>query len=189
MKEMLQIQRRLAGEIPGAHAADSNNSIIQINSHVTEALKEMSKIKKRLEAKKELRAKKEALILETMTEAPAESEVQKLALALAEASLLESSARLVIAYPRAVGQYPRGDHVIPLKKRLVSKDLFGVIQSKEDVKYTFSLPWSSRFIPDQLHIIYNPQSDDCVLEITVSSKHKYFIAKTNTKIHLLPWKR
>ncbi|KAL6788913.1 kinase-like domain-containing protein [Trichoderma sp. SZMC 28013] len=190
-KEMLQIKRRLeaAGELSEAHAADFNNPAIQISSHVAKALKEMSKIKESLEAKRELKAKKEALVLEI---APEETKVQTIITALAEASLSEPDVRLVIAYPRAATEYPRGDYVIPLKKRLDSKDFFAVIQSKKDVRYTFSLPyyhWSSRFIPDQLHIIYNPQSDDCVVEITVASKVKYSLARSNTKIPLIPWER
>ncbi|KAL7903710.1 hypothetical protein GGI35DRAFT_465400 [Trichoderma velutinum] len=117
LKELLQIQLKVkaAGEIPEARAANTNNSIIQINSHVTKALEEMSKIKKKLEARKKLKARKEALTFKTIT------------IALTEASPPESSVRLVIAYPRAVNQCPRGDHVIPLKKMLDSKDLFGVI--------------------------------------------------------------
>ncbi|KAL6789448.1 kinase-like domain-containing protein [Trichoderma sp. SZMC 28013] len=190
-KEMLQIKRRLeaAGELSEAHAADFNNPAIQISSHVAKALKEMSKIKESLEAKRELKAKKEALVLEI---APEETKVQTIVTALAEASLSEPDVRLVIAYPRRAADCPRGDYVIPLKKKLGSKDFFAVIQSKEDISYTFSLPsynWSSRFIPDELHIFYDPQSDNCVVEITVASRDKYSLTKSNTKLHLTPGER
>ncbi|KAL7936785.1 kinase-like domain-containing protein [Trichoderma chlorosporum] len=167
LKEMLQIKRRLSE----AHATDSNNPAIRISSHVAKALKEMSKIKESLEAKRELKAKK----------------AQTIITALVEASLSKPDVRLVIAYPHAATEHPRGDYVIPLKKRLDSKELFAVIQSKKDIDYTFSLPYyhrSSRFIPDQLHIIYNPQSNDCVMEITTASKFKYSLAGSNTKIPL-----
>lgn len=175
LKEMLQIKRRLeaSGGLSEAHAADSNNPAIQISSHVAKALKEMSKIKESLEAKRELKAK-------------------TIIAALDEASLSKPDVRLVIAYPRAATEYPQGKFVIPLKKRLDSKDFFAVIQSKEEVGYTFSLPYydgSSRCIRDQFHIIYNPLSDDCVVEITTSSKSKYSLAKSNTKLHLSPGKR
>ncbi|KAH6606239.1 hypothetical protein Trco_005392 [Trichoderma cornu-damae] len=178
LKEMLQIKRRLeaSGGLSEAHAADSNNPAIQISSHVAKALKEMSKIKESLEAKRELKAKKAKTIIT----------------ALDEASLSKPDVRLVIAYPRAATEYPQGKFVIPLKKTLDSKDFFAVIQSKEEVGYTFSLPYydgSSRCIRDQFHIIYNPQSDDCVVEITTASKFKYSLAKSNTKLHLSSGKR
>ncbi|PKK41594.1 hypothetical protein CI102_14218 [Trichoderma harzianum] len=178
LKEMLQIKRRLeaSGGLSEAHAADSNNPAIQISSHVAKALKEMSKIKESLEAKRELKAKN----------------AQTIFTALAEAPLSKPNVRLVIAYPRAATEYPGGKYVIPLKKRLDSKDFFAVIQGKEDIGYTFSLPyyhWSSCFIRDQFHIIYNPQSDDCVVEITTASKFKYFLARSNTTIPLISQQR
>ncbi|KAK1248325.1 hypothetical protein MKX08_006545 [Trichoderma sp. CBMAI-0020] len=120
----------------------------EIQLHLAAAQEALSRAKEKLESKWELRhVSKTRRIVQRVSN----TEIEKLATALNKVSLAKADTRLVIAYH----QEPDENSHLPSETLEVS----GVIQTKENVDYSFKVPR----LGHEIKIVYKPTSDDCLL--------------------------